>query len=171
MRPISDASWMRSCRRLTVKPLVGPSIEVNGKLRVADVDSAMPLAVFLRDVLNLRGTKIGCGNGECGACTVLMDGRAVCACSMPLGRARGRQIRTIESLGNPKALHPLQAILVEKGAFQCGFCTPGMVMSMFSRLQEGRAEPMAMLDSTAKPFCFVSQSRALHTDRTGRLRP
>jgi len=126
---------MRSCRRLTVKPLVGPSIEVNGELRIADVDSAMPLAVFLRDVLDLRGTKIGCGNGECGACTVLMDGRAVYACLMPLGRARGRQIRTIESLGNPKALHPLQAILVEKGAFQCGFCTPGVMMSLLALLE------------------------------------
>jgi len=96
----------------------------------------MPLAVFLRDHLKLRGTKIGCGNGECGACTVLMDGRAVCSCLMPLGRAQGRRIETIESLGDPDDLHPIQRTLVERGAFQCGFCTPGVVMSLVALLEE-----------------------------------
>ena len=96
----------------------------------------MPLAVFLRDHLKLRGTKIGCGNGECGACTVLMDGRAVCSCLMPLGRAHGRRIETIESLGDPDDLHPIQRTLVERGAFQCGFCTPGVVMSLLALLEE-----------------------------------
>ena len=111
-------------------------IEVNGENRAADVDPAMPLAVFLRDHLKLRGTKIGCGNGECGACTVLMDGRAVCSCLMPLGRAQGRRIETIESLGDPDDLHPIQRTLVERGAFQCGFCTPGVVMSLVALLEE-----------------------------------
>ncbi len=111
-------------------------IEVNGENRAADADPAMPLAVFLRDHLKLRGTKIGCGNGECGACTVLMDGRAVCSCLMPLGRAQGRRIETIESLGDPDDLHPIQRTLVERGAFQCGFCTPGVVMSLVALLEE-----------------------------------
>ena len=111
-------------------------IEVNGENRAADGDPAMPLAVFLRDHLKLRGTKIGCGNGECGACTVLMDGRAVCSCLMPLGRAQGRRIETIESLGDPDDLHPIQRTLVERGAFQCGFCTPGVVMSLVALLEE-----------------------------------
>ena len=111
-------------------------IEVNGENRAADADPAMPLAVFLRDHLKLRGTKIGCGNGECGACTVLMDGRAVCSCLMPLGRAHGRRIETIESLGDPDDLHPIQRTLVERGAFQCGFCTPGVVMSLVALLEE-----------------------------------
>ena len=111
-------------------------IEVNGENRAADADPAMPLAVFLRDHLKLRGTKIGCGNGECGACTVLMDGRAVCSCLMPLGRAYGRRIETIESLGDPDDLHPIQRTLVERGAFQCGFCTPGVVMSLVALLEE-----------------------------------
>ena len=111
-------------------------IEVNGENRAADADPAMPLAVFLRDHLKLRGTKIGGGNGECGACTVLMDGRAVCSCLMPLGRAQGRRIETIESLGDPDDLHPIQRTLVERGAFQCGFCTPGVVMSLVARLEE-----------------------------------
>ena len=111
-------------------------IEVNGENRAADADPAMPLAVFLRDHLKLRGTKIGCGNGECGACTVLMDGRAVCSCLMPRGRAQGRRIETIESLGDPDDLHPIQRTLVERGAFQCGFCTPGVVMSLVALLEE-----------------------------------
>ena len=111
-------------------------IEVNGENRAADADPAMPLAVFLRDHLKLRGTKIGCGNGECGACTVLMDGRAVCSCLMPLGRAQGRRIENIESLGDPDDLHPIQRTLVERGAFQCGFCTPGVVMSLVALLEE-----------------------------------
>lgn len=115
-------------------------IEVNGEDRPADGDPAMPLAVFLRDRLELRGTKIGCGNGECGACTVLMDGRAVCSCLVPLGRAQGRRIQTVESLGGPNDLHPIQRTLVERGAFQCGFCTPGVVMSLVALLNEN-AEP------------------------------
>ncbi len=111
-------------------------IEVNGENRAADADPAMPLAIFLRDHLELRGTKIGCGNGECGACTVLMDGRAVCSCLVPLGRAQGRRIQTVESLGDPDHLHPIQRVLVERGAFQCGFCTPGVVMSLVALLEE-----------------------------------
>ena len=111
-------------------------IEVNGESRTAEVDPAMPLAVFLRDELELRGTKIGCGNGECGACTVLMDGRAVCSCLVPVGRARGRCIQTVESLGDPSDLHPIQRKLVERGAFQCGFCASGVIMSVVALLNE-----------------------------------
>ena len=95
----------------------------------------MPLVTVLRDDLGLRGTKVGCGNGECGACTVLMDGQAVCSCLVPAGRANGRRIDTIESLGNSDEMHPLQRKLVERGAFQCGFCTPGVVMSLVALLR------------------------------------
>lgn len=112
------------------------SLKVNGQARVTEQDVALPLALFLREDLDLRGTKIGCGNGECGACTVIMDGRAVCACLVPLGRADGRQIETVESLGTPDDLHPIQRKLVERGAFQCGFCTPGVLMSLVALLLE-----------------------------------
>ncbi|NKB60190.1 MAG: 2Fe-2S iron-sulfur cluster binding domain-containing protein [Alphaproteobacteria bacterium] len=111
------------------------SVEVNGHTRVTYTDPATPLAVFLREELELRGTKIGCGNGECGACTVIMDGRAVCSCLVPLGRTDGREIDTVESLGDPDDLHPIQRKLVERGAFQCGFCTPGVVMSLVALLR------------------------------------
>jgi len=110
-------------------------LEVNGGARETETDLATSLAVYLREELNLRGTKIGCGNGECGACTVIMDGKAVCACLVPLGRTEGRSIETIESLGDLGDLHPVQQKLVERGAFQCGFCTPGMVMSLIALLR------------------------------------
>ena len=110
-------------------------LEVNGESRETEIDLATPLSVYLREELNLRGTKIGCGNGECGACTVIMGGKAVCACLVPLGRTEGRSIETIESLGDLGDLHPVQQKLVERGAFQCGFCTPGMVMSLIALLR------------------------------------
>ena len=110
-------------------------LEVNGEARKTEIDLATSLAVYLREELNLRGTKIGCGNGECGACTVIMGGKAVCACLVPLGRTEGRSIETIESLGDLGDLHPVQHKLVERGAFQCGFCTPGMVMSLIALLR------------------------------------
>ncbi|MDD9903929.1 MAG: (2Fe-2S)-binding protein [Rhodospirillaceae bacterium] len=110
-------------------------LEVNGQTRETENDPAIPLAVYLREELELRGTKIGCGNGECGACTVVMDGRAVCSCLVPLGRTDGRRIETIESLGDLNNLHPIQRKLVERGAFQCGFCTPGIVMSLIALLR------------------------------------
>ena len=112
------------------------ALQVNGNACETEYDPATPLAVFLREELDLRGTKIGCGNGECGACTVILDGRAVCSCLVPLGRTSGRTVETVESLGTPDDLHPIQQKLVERGAFQCGFCTPGLVMSVVALLRE-----------------------------------
>ena len=111
------------------------TLEVNGQSQETDSDLVTPLAVYLREELDLRGTKIGCGNGECGACTVMIDGRAVCSCLVPLGRTVGCRIETIESLSTPNNLHPIQQKFVERGAFQCGFCTPGMVMSLIALLR------------------------------------
>ncbi len=111
------------------------TLEANGRTCEIEVDPLVPLVTVLRDDLGLRGTKVGCGNGECGACTVLMDGQAVCSCLVPAGRANGRRIDTIESLGNSDEMHPLQRNLVERGAFQCGFCTPGVVMSLVALLR------------------------------------
>lgn len=110
-------------------------IEVNGEKYDIDADPGSSLASYVRDGLNLKGTKVGCGNGECGACTVLMDDRPVCSCLVALGRAAGRRVTTVESLGSPDDLHPIQQKLVERGAFQCGFCTPGIVMSIVALLE------------------------------------
>ncbi len=102
---------------------------INGQRLSRDVDPAIRLVDFLRDALLLTGTKVGCGKGECGACTVIMNGKAVASCLIPVMRAEGAVIETIEGLADGKELHPLQREFIEKGAMQCGFCTPGMIMS------------------------------------------
>jgi aerobic-type carbon monoxide dehydrogenase small subunit (CoxS/CutS family) len=103
---------------------------VNGDEVSARAEAHWPLLRVLREELKLTGAKEGCGAGECGACTVLIDGTAVNACLYPAFEAEGRTVTTIEGLEAPDGrLHPLQKAFVEKGAIQCGFCTPGMVLS------------------------------------------
>ena len=109
---------------------------INGREVTLAGDARMPVAVFLRDVAGLRGTKIGCGNGECGACTIVVNGAAMCSCLLPLHRINGAEVLTIEGLSRTEDLHPIQYELKQSGAFQCGFCTPGMVMSIYALLSE-----------------------------------
>ena len=111
-------------------------ITVNDEAIVAEVEETMSLAEFLREKLYLTGTKIGCGKGECGACTVIMDGRAVTSCIIPVMKADGAIVTTIEGLAQGDKLHPLQEEFINKGAVQCGFCTPGMIMSAKALLDE-----------------------------------
>ncbi len=109
---------------------------INGEAVVAEVDPSLSLAQFLREKLYLTGTKIGCGKGECGACTIIMDGKSVTSCIIPVMRAEGAVIQTIEGVSRDGALHPLQEEFVNQGAVQCGFCTPGMIMSAKALLDE-----------------------------------
>ena len=102
---------------------------VNGEERVVLADTRDTLLELLRDRIGLTGTKEGCGNGNCGTCTVLVDGAAVCACLMLALEAPGRDIVTIEGLSNGAAFHPIQQALVDLNGTQCGFCTPGIVLS------------------------------------------
>ena len=111
-------------------------IVVNGESRHANAESRMTLADFLRDRLSLTGTHLGCEHGVCGACTVMVDGVAVRSCLMLAVQARGREVLTIEGLGDPEHLHPLQQAFRESHAFQCGFCTPGFVMASLALLQD-----------------------------------
>lgn len=111
-------------------------ITVNDEAIVAEVEETMSLAEFLREKLYLTGTKIGCGKGECGACTVIMNGRAVTSCIIPVMKADGAVVTTIEGLAQGEKLHPLQEEFINKGAVQCGFCTPGMIMSSKALLDE-----------------------------------
>ncbi len=94
------------------------------------------LLSVLRDDLELTGAKYGCGEGQCGACTVLLDGEAVRSCITPLAKAAGKSVTTIEGLEHDGRLHPLQEAFVETGAMQCGYCTPGMIMSGVSLLSK-----------------------------------
>jgi carbon-monoxide dehydrogenase small subunit len=94
------------------------------------------LLEVLRDDLRLTGTKIGCDSGDCGACTVIMNGKAVQACLVLALQAEGKEVETIEGLGTPEKLHPLQASFLNNGAVQCGFCTPGMLMSAVALLRK-----------------------------------
>lgn len=109
---------------------------INGESITAEVDPSISLAQFLRDNLYLTGTKIGCGKGECGACTIIMDGKAVTSCIIPVLRAEGAVLQTIEGVAKNGRLHPLQEEFVNQGAVQCGFCTPGMIMSAKALLDE-----------------------------------
>ena len=102
---------------------------VNGKSVEVEVASDELLVDVLRDRLGLTGTKIGCNEGECGACTIIMEGEAVLSCLIPAMRAQGKQITTIEGLSDGDTLHPLQQAFVEHGAVQCGYCIPGFIMS------------------------------------------
>lgn len=102
---------------------------INGRPIEADVDEKMRLIDFLRDELNLTGTKEGCSEGECGACTVIMDKRAVTSCTVLAGQIDGCEILTIEGLAQNGELDILQKKFIEHGAVQCGFCTPGFIMS------------------------------------------
>lgn len=105
-------------------------VTVNGETRRVQAGGMDSLAQVLRDQLGLTGTKIGCNAGECGACTVVMGERAVCACLVPAQRAQDAEVITIEGTGSEDEPSAIQRAMVEHGAFQCGFCTPGVVMSL-----------------------------------------
>lgn len=101
------------------------SFILNGERKDVEVSPEMTLLELLREVLGLTGTKEGCGEGECGACTVLLDGRPVYSCLLLAAQVDGREVETIEGVGTEEEPHPLQRAFVKKGAVQCGFCTPG----------------------------------------------
>jgi carbon-monoxide dehydrogenase small subunit len=104
-------------------------LNVNGEFYQVLIEPWRTLLEVLRETLNLTGTKEGCGRGDCGACTVLLDGKAVNSCLLLAIDAQGKNILTIEGLSQGGQLHPLQEAFIEHGAIQCGFCTPGMILS------------------------------------------
>ena len=117
------------------------NLRVNGAAHAIDADDPnMPLLYTLRDDVGLHGPKFGCGLGQCGACTVLMDGQAVRSCQVTIRAAQNRDITTLEGLGSPENLHHIQAAFVAEQAAQCGYCTNGMIMST-----------VALLAKTPKP--------------------
>lgn len=115
-------------------------LQVNGNWVEREITSDRILLDFLREDLGLTGTKKGCEEGECGACTILLDGKAVLSCIMPAVKADGAEILTVEGLAEKDGLHPIQQAFWEEGAVQCGYCTPGMLLSTKALLDEN-SEP------------------------------
>ena len=112
------------------------SLTVNGTRQTASVEPRMLLVHHLRDVLGLTGTHVGCDTSTCGACTVLVDGESVKSCTVLAVQCEGAEVTTIEGMGDEQELHPLQEAFLEAGAMQCGYCTPGMIISGVALLRE-----------------------------------
>jgi carbon-monoxide dehydrogenase small subunit len=112
------------------------SVTVNGQEHKAEVESRLLLVHFLRETLNLTGTHIGCDTSSCGACTVRLNGQAVKSCTVFAVQANGQHVETVEGLAKGAELHPVQQAFFEKHGLQCGFCTPGMMMTACSLLEE-----------------------------------
>jgi aerobic carbon-monoxide dehydrogenase small subunit len=112
------------------------TVSVNGEPRSADIEPRLLLARFLRDTLGLTGTHIGCDTSNCGACTVLLDGVPVKSCTVLAVQADGREVKTVEGLETAEGLHPMQAAFHEQHGLQCGFCTPGMMLTAIALLEE-----------------------------------
>ena len=123
-------------------------LHVNGAARAVDADPDRTLLSVLRDDLGLTGAKYGCGEGSCGACTVLVDGQRVRSCVTRVGTVAGKKVRTVEGLAAGEKLHPVQEAFLACDAMQCGYCTPGMIMSAVALLEahpEPRREDVALL--------------------------
>lgn len=137
------------------------TLEVNGQAQTLDVDTRTTLLDLLREQLHLTGTKKGCDHGQCGACTVLMDGRRINSCLMLAVMAQGAKVTTIEGLGTPQRLHPMQAAFVAHDGYQCGYCTPGQICSAVGMLDElHRGMPSHVTpDLAAKPLLSADELR------------
>ena len=109
---------------------------INGEEKSLEIDPGITALELIRDILELKGTKEGCGIGECGACTIVIDGRAVNACLMFAAQLDGREVMTVEGLNREEELHPIQQSFADRHAVQCGFCTPGILMSTHALLTE-----------------------------------
>jgi len=114
------------------------TLNVNGQDQTLSLELDTPLLYALRNDLELNGAKFGCGLGQCGACTVIVDGMAVRSCSLPVEAVVGAKITTLEGLGTPESPHPLQTAFITEQALQCGYCTSGMIMSAAALLQDNK---------------------------------
>jgi aerobic carbon-monoxide dehydrogenase small subunit len=129
-------------------------VHVNGEWREGDVWPAASLLTMLRESLGLFGSKNACEQGECGSCSVWLDGEVVCACLVLAAQADGREVRTVEGLANGDDLHPVQDAFVAAGAIQCGFCTPGLVVAVTDLIErDPSADELAIREALAGNIC------------------
>jgi nicotinate dehydrogenase subunit A len=129
-------------------------LTVNGRRQTVDVDPATPLLYVLNDDLELRGPKFGCGLGQCGACTVIVRGRAVRSCMTPVNTVSGAEITTLEGLGTPEKPHPIQQAFIDEQAVQCGYCLSGVIMTAKAFLdQNPRATDTQLQQALSNVLC------------------
>ncbi|OUM01606.1 aldehyde dehydrogenase iron-sulfur subunit PaoA [Variovorax sp. JS1663] len=142
-------------------PRMKLSLTVNGQAHALDLDTRTTLLDALREHLNLTGTKKGCDHGQCGACTVIVDGRRINACLTLAVMHEGAQVTTIEGLGTPQNMHPLQAAFVKHDGYQCGYCTPGQICSAVGVLDEIRrgVPSHVSADLAARPVLSAEELR------------
>jgi len=156
--PVSAEAEMPSPTPSATMPV---SIKINGKTRKMDLDPRTTLLDALREHLSLTGTKKGCDHGQCGACTVIVEGRRINSCLTLAAMHDGEEVTTIEGLGTPEDLHPMQAAFVKHDGYQCGYCTPGQICSAVSTIAEIKAGIPSHVsgDLTAKPQITVEEIR------------
>jgi xanthine dehydrogenase YagT iron-sulfur-binding subunit len=135
----SDAVAQPAAATAPAVPPAKVSLTVNGRAHALELDPRTTLLDALREHLHLTGTKKGCDQGQCGACTVIVDGRRITSCLTLAVMQQGHEVTTIEGLGTPGKLHPMQAAFVKHDGFQCGFCTPGQICSAVAMLEEVKA--------------------------------
>ena len=155
------ASSPSSSASASAVPLMKVSLNVNGQARTLELDTRTTLLDALREHLHLSGTKKGCDHGQCGACTVIADGRRINSCLSLAVMHEGAQITTIEGLGTPQNMHPLQTAFVKHDGYQCGYCTPGQICSAVGVLDEvKRGVPSHVsADLTARPMLSAEELR------------
>ncbi len=130
------------------------SLKVNGRDHAVDVDPETPLLYVLGDELQLRGPKFGCGLAQCGACTVLIQGRAVRSCVMPVSAVKDREVTTLEGVGTPEKPHAIQQAFIDEGASQCGFCLSGVILASKALLDENpRASDEQIRQALSNVLC------------------
>lgn len=138
---------------------------LNGRALAFDLDPETPLLWALRDAANLTGTKYGCGNGDCGACTILVDGAPTLSCQMPLARCEGREVITIEGLSRDRS-HPVQQAWIAEHVTQCGFCEPGMILAIAGLLARNANPSDADIDAAVPNICrcgiYPRARKAIH---------
>jgi nicotinate dehydrogenase subunit A len=130
------------------------SLKVNGRVHTVETDPETPLLYVLGDDLELRGPKFGCGLAQCGACTVLIQGKAVRSCVMPVGAVKEREVTTLEGLGTPEKPHRIQQAFIDEGAAQCGFCLSGVILTAKALLDENsHASEEQIRDAMSSVLC------------------
>jgi aerobic-type carbon monoxide dehydrogenase small subunit (CoxS/CutS family) len=147
---------------------------VNGDSRTVDADENRPLLDVLREEFALTGTKYGCGEGQCRACTVLLDGNPITSCMTPVRRANGKAVQTIEGLASDGNLHPVQQAFLDENAMQCGYCIPGMILRTVALLNEkqspSRDEIATALDGNICRCCGYARILAAVDRAAGQMR-